>query len=308
MAYPKPLSQKSIDKMFKDWNPEAVASMHCYFEAFANLYGSIQLRDAWEIYKQFNPKTQKKQFMVFSSIARREDVSYYIYEVDELYSDERRIDTERYIIHKSLISNGYYKYDRAYRLHKAQLDKPYYNKTDLLIVAAHRHHDDELRAFIENIEFISGEQKGKSFADAVFYTKNEKFDLDYYKSEATRKKIQVEGNRPFSEKVMDHIVLSAEFSDNPIKSAIGFLNDNDYEFESQKQVEKFVLLFQKFLNHSHLWRNCGYSPSELHAMYPQQIPKAISLGPGIQKAIAEGQMDRNEIIKKFREMGVEVVD
>ena len=62
------------------------------------------------------------------------------------------------------------------------------------------------------------------------------------------------------------------------------------------------------MNNSHLWRNCGYTPSELFAMQPQQMPKTVSLGPGIQKAIAEGQIDRNEIVKKFKEMGVEVVD
>lgn len=308
MAYPKPLAQKSIDKMFKDWNPETVSILHRYFEAFADLYGSIQLKDAWKVFKQFEPKIHKKQFIEFSTIVRREDVPYYIYEIDEIYCDERRLDTERFIIHKDLLMDGYGKLRRVYDLHEAQLNKPYYNKHDLFAVAAHRFHDEELRNFIEKMKFTKGKHKGESFASAVFTTKHEQFDLDYYKSEATRRKIQAKANRPFSEKFMSRIVLMAEFADNPIMPVMNFLDDNDYEFESEKQAEKFFSLLRDFMNNSHLWRNCGYTPSELFAMQPQQMPKTVSLGPGIQKAIAEGQIDRNEIVKKFKEMGVEVVD
>lgn len=307
MAYPKPLSQKSIDKMFMDWNPETVAVLHRYFMAFADLYGSIQLKDAWKVFKQFEPKIHKKQFIEFSSIVRREDVPYYIYEIDELYCDERRLDTERFIIHKDLVMNGYGKLSRVYDLHEAQLGKPYYSQSDLLTVAAHRHHDTELRDFVNKMKFTKGKYKGKSFAKVVFITKHEQFDLDYYKSAATRKKIQEKADRPFSEKFISRLVLMAEFSDNPVISAMNYLNDNDYEFESEKQAEKFFSLLQDFMNNSHLWRNCGFTPTELFAMQPQQMPKTISLGPGIQKAIATGQIDREEIIEKFREMGIEVV-
>lgn len=308
MAYPKPLSQKSIDKMFMDWNPETVAVLHRYFMAFADLYGSIQLKDAWKVFKQFEPKIHKKQFIEFSSIVRREDVPYYIYEIDELYCDERRLDTERFIVHKDLVMNGYGKLSRIYDLHEAQLGKPYYSQSDLLTVAAHRHHDTELRDFVNNMTFTKGSQNGKTFAQAAFITKDEQFDLDYHKSESTRKKIQERADRPFSEKFMRRIVLMTEFSDNPIISVTHFLENNDYEFESEKQAESFFHLLQNFMNNSHLWRNCGFTPSELFAMQPQQMPKAISLGPGIQKAIREGQIDRDEIVKKFKEMGIDVID
>ncbi|MBE6872679.1 MAG: hypothetical protein E7493_02020 [Ruminococcus albus] len=308
MAYPKPLSQKSIDKMFKDWNPETVSVLHRYFKAFADLYGSIQLKDAWKVFKKFEPKIHKKQFIEFSSIVRREDVPYYIYEIDELYCDERRLDTERFIVHKDLVMHGYGKLRNVYDLHEAQLDKPYYSKSDLLTVAAHRYHDTELRDFVDNMTFTKCSQKGKTFAQAVFITKDEQFDLDYYKSEATRKKIREKADKPFSEKFMSRIVLMTEFSDNPIISITHFLENNDYEFESEKQAESFFHLLQDFMNNSHLWSNCGFTPIELFAMQPQQMPKAISLGPGIQKAIREGQIDRDEIIRKLKEMGVDVVD
>lgn len=308
MAYPKPLSQKNIDKLFKDWNPDTVSVLHRYFKAFSDLYGSIQLKDAWKIFKKFEPKIHKKQFIEFSTIVRREDVSYYIYEIDELYCDERRLDTERFIIHKDLIMSGYGKLRMVYDLHELQLDKPYYAKNDLLSVAAHRHYDEELSAFVNKMMFTKGERKGKSFAQAVFITKDEQFDLDYYKSAAARKKIQEKADRPFSEKFMSRLVLMAEFSDNPIVSALHFLNENNYEFETEEQAKTFFSLLQDFINKSHLWCNCGFTPNELFAMQPQQMPKAISLGPGIQKAIKEGQIDRDEIVRKLKEMGVDVVD
>ena len=49
-------------------------------------------------------------------------------------------------------------------------------------------------------------------------------------------------------------------------------------------------------------------PKELSAIRPQGVPKEIILGPGIQKVIREWKLDRDEIIERFREMGVEVVE
>ena len=308
MAYPKPLSQKNIDKLFDGWDERTVATLHKYFEAFANLYGSIQLKDAWKVFKLFEPKIHKKQFIEFSSIARRENVPYYVFEIDEIYSDERRIDTERFIVHKSLVSTGYGKMLRVYELQEMQLNKPYYAKNDLLSVAENRFNDAEIRNFIDNMQFTVDKHEGKLFTEAVFLTYDEQFDLDYYKSQAVKDKILAQASRPFSEKLMERLKNAVEFSFNPISFVADFLKDNDFVFESQKQIEEFFTLFQDFLSNSHLWRNCGFTPKELSAMRPQGIPKEIILGPGIQKAIREGQLDRDEIIERFREMGVEVVE
>ena len=78
MTYPRPLSEKSINKLFASWKKETVDVLHRYYEAFALLYGSIQLADAWKIFKQFEPKIHKKQFIEFSTSVRRENVPDYI--------------------------------------------------------------------------------------------------------------------------------------------------------------------------------------------------------------------------------------
>lgn len=49
MSYPKPLSAKSIGKLFASWDSHTMEVLHIYYEDFANLYGSIQLKNAWKI-------------------------------------------------------------------------------------------------------------------------------------------------------------------------------------------------------------------------------------------------------------------
>lgn len=78
---PKPLSQKSIQKLLQNWKPETADILHDYYNAFSNLYRMIMLSDAWKILKQYEPKIRKKEFMDFSSIARREELPYYILEM-----------------------------------------------------------------------------------------------------------------------------------------------------------------------------------------------------------------------------------
>jgi hypothetical protein len=57
--------------------------------------------------KQLSEKFIQKKFYDYSSIARRENLPYYILEIDEVYSDEKRDMEERIIAHKSLVGEGY---------------------------------------------------------------------------------------------------------------------------------------------------------------------------------------------------------
>ena len=65
MAYPKPLSQKTIDKMFSTWKPETVEKLHKYYATFSELYGVITLSDAWKVFKNYEPRITKRDFMTF---------------------------------------------------------------------------------------------------------------------------------------------------------------------------------------------------------------------------------------------------
>ena len=62
------------------------------FDGAAALYGIITLKDLWNVYKEYAEKVpairlHRKDIIAFSSIARREEHYYYIYEIDELYKE-----------------------------------------------------------------------------------------------------------------------------------------------------------------------------------------------------------------------------
>lgn len=313
MAYPKPLSANSIAKLFSTWDPHTVEVLHTYYEAFANLYGAIQLKDAWKVFKRFEPKIHKKQFLEFSAIVRREDVPYYIYEINELYSEEKPYDMERYIVNKQIIPVGYGKFHHFYNLMDEQAGKPIYALPDFLEAASHRLHDKELRTFLEKMKFNDGEFAGKLFSEANVLTYDEKFDMAYYaKNKAVLKAINEKANVVLSEKIMQELMWWTEFAErSPITLLTEFLNKIDYTFESQEQAEQLISLVSDFINNSHLWRNCGLTPMQLHSLmarHTDQKPTAISLGPGIHKAIKDGDIDKNDLIRRLKEMDIDVLD
>ena len=152
MSYPKPLSEKTLAKMYREANIDEKKSefLHRLFHAASNLYGVIVLRDLWEILKQIAPQydmtgIKRKDLIAFSNIVRREDVPYYVFEIDELYTEEKRLDLEREIVNKSIIGLGRAQLVDYYRLVEAQADKPYYVPNNLLIYESPRVAAEETR-------------------------------------------------------------------------------------------------------------------------------------------------------------------
>ena len=52
MSYPKPLSEKTIERLYHEAgiSNEMQTYLHTLFAACANLYGALSLRDAWSLY------------------------------------------------------------------------------------------------------------------------------------------------------------------------------------------------------------------------------------------------------------------
>lgn len=309
MAYPKPLSQKTIDKMFSTWDKQTVETLHTYYKAFSDLYGIIQLKDAWKIFKKFNPKIHKKEFLEFSEIVKRENVQYYIIEEDELFSDGRAIDTNRFIILKDLIGkNCICKYFWAIEIYEMQLGKPFYDRPDLLEVAADPLYKEKLLPFIENLTFYDGENKGKKFSEASFLTHFERSDYEYYKSEKRKAQILKKADIPFSIKFFNYIVEQVNGKGDPIEFSLYYLQQNNYQFENEELFNKFIELMQEFINNSHLWVNRGYTPEQLFKEQKASLPPTISFGENMKKAFAEGKMNKQEIIDQLNDMGITVID
>ena len=78
MAYPRPLSEKTIAKMLtKEGITEKKSEfLHRLFLAAAKLYGVIDLEELWTVYKETAaqnkyPKITRKEYLAFSLIVRR---------------------------------------------------------------------------------------------------------------------------------------------------------------------------------------------------------------------------------------------
>ena len=112
MSYPKPLSEKSLNRLYMQagLSTETCAFLHSLFAACANLYGTIALRDVWSVYQELKsdvPRIHRRDLIAFSSIVRREVQPYWVYEIEELYTEEPHNDLDRHIVSKELIGTGY---------------------------------------------------------------------------------------------------------------------------------------------------------------------------------------------------------
>lgn len=60
MAYPKPLSEKSIRKMYDESGliDEKIVFLRNLFEGAAFLYGVISMEELWDVYKELSEKTK----------------------------------------------------------------------------------------------------------------------------------------------------------------------------------------------------------------------------------------------------------
>ena len=111
MPYPKPLSEKSLERLYKEsgLTGEERSFLQSFFSACASLYGAIPLRHVWTIYQQVKdaPKLRRKDILAFASIARREEQPCLIFEANEIFDDDSHSELDRSIVSKELVGVGY---------------------------------------------------------------------------------------------------------------------------------------------------------------------------------------------------------
>lgn len=333
MAYPKPLSEKNILKMYKEAgiSDDMKAYYHDVFQACANLYGAIDFRNLWKLLKELEkkdpslPKTKRKDFLAFSSIARREEQDYYVYEIDELYSEEPRDEMDRHIVSKQLVGSGYGKMFGFYQLMDNAHDKPIFMPEDLLYYADPHMSEAEagLTVFISDLksvadectskygESIPNENKGKTLREFIFLNSNERFDLEYYKGKpGIVKSILEDAGDSEAEKIIKKFKYWENIGSIAFTRIIQLIIDELEEAGvrvREKEWRTLIGLITEYHNTSHLWCLSGWAPSDL-GRRQRSGPTAISFGPGIQKAFADGEMDKDEIVKYIKDMGLDVID
>ena len=125
----KPLSPKTLERKYAELglSKAKIDLLRNYFLCFANLYGMLEVREAWDVFKHYEGnKIRKKDFIAFSGIVQREpDLPFSVLELNEVFTDEPAGKPDmRLIVNNDLIGLGYGKYEQIYRLSDVAVDKP----------------------------------------------------------------------------------------------------------------------------------------------------------------------------------------
>ena len=329
MSYPKPLSEKSLNRLYMQagLSTEACDFLHSLFAACANLYGAIALRDVWSVYQELKsgaPRIHRRDLIAFSTIVRREVQPYRVYEIEELYTEEPHNDLDRHIVSKELIGAGYGKMFSFYALMDELGNQPYCVPEYFLSYAVSSASAEEsvLSNFIGNLKSTAkecaprqrksypNENRGKKLSEFSFLNLDEQFNLEYYKKvPATYSALLEEYSGTEAEKIM----RSYRRTEN-----IGYLRTTDMIQNvlielcevgvrlTETQHSTLMRLMMQYHNGSRLWCLRGWTPNELAAMHGNTGAPSISFGPDIQEAFADGTMDKNELVRKIKELGWKV--
>lgn len=323
MAYPKPLSEKTLARMYREANIDEEKSefLHKLFLAAANLYGVVVLRDMWKIMravaKQYGMEGIKRRELIdFSSIARRENVPYYVYEIDELYSAEKRAELDREIVNKKLIKAGYASKNIYYELAELQAGKPYYIPEDILSYAAGNTVPEEtkLLSFLKKLKVTATESEnrfgkkfvcehvGKTLGSFSFRSSHERFEYSWFggecpehphRNEKVLQELDEKTSCSEAEKIL--LIYKADCHAGQPSPAYSVhrifdeLNEVGVEL-SEKQTEELLNMLMTFNNNSHLWCNRGWTPMDMARQMMRDNPNAMPLPPELRQAIADKDM------------------
>ncbi len=330
MSYPKPLSERSLEKMYREagLSEKKREFLHALFAACAHLYGAIDMRGVWEVYRQMKnaPSLHRKELLAFSSIARREEQPYFVFEIEELYEEEKHNELDRHIVHRDLVDAGYGKFSRFYSLMENRRDLPFAVPEDLLLWAERvgTPEKEKLLRFLSGLrstaeECVSGngearpnENRGKRLDEFSFLNREEKAEQDYFIKGKSKRELLAERTKgPEAEKALRNFEQMAESPwmgpEGALQSLLEEVREAGAEL-TDAQTETLVGLAMEYHNHRRLWSLNGWSPAEAFQRFSPSGPIAVSFGPGIRKAFGDGSMDREELTRKLREMGITVLD
>lgn len=257
-GYMKPYAERTLKIKYKQLGlpDETVDLLHRYFSAFANLYGRLSLKDAYQIIIKHNPKLLTfEKLYEFSGIVRRENQYYFIVDQNELWTDMTAAPESREIVADDLLI---FDDEPYYELVKAQHGKPLYipPKEALLL-----------------------------YEDDGYFEKNQ-FTVQLETFLKKEKKLYGEN----LENMMCDLILPINISDNPMEDALKTFDRCGMEF-NDKQAEAFVEIFYNIHNHFRKRSNRGYTPSELLMLLPKTgKPPKIVLGDNIRQMIHNGEV------------------
>ena len=262
--------------------------LHRFFDASANLYGTMTLRHAWELFQHVEPdltakkKVLRKDFFAFSEIVRVEKHAYVIMLLPELYEEETSISIQdAELLHRMLICQNIWGLTEYYKLLGYQEDTP-------CVVPVHEEfyayadpnyfwETPDARSlcfFLANLRVSPNAEttapdgtplRGKALSDVVFWTKDDHWDYDNYKAAWRKKAIAEEAGKPYLQRVMAKIRrgILLSFVSNQFSYYVELLEEAGIKF-TKPQFETFANRLCELNNHTHLWSNFGGQPAEMY--------------------------------------------
>lgn len=265
--WPETYSRRVLNQMYRAIPLTDAASrlLRKYFNALANLYGVVTLRQAYKIISGQNPKlVTLDELLAFSEVARHECEGYYLLGLDELYVDgPDSVDPlDRELIDIALIDESLDRYHELLRQHQG---KPYFIPKKSVLLA---------------------------YADAFYCEPTpQTVSLRRFLSE------QLKIEEAKADSIMEELIYGCRCLDAGIASVLQRLNQMGITFKKKSAADEFMMVYQEFHNNTRMQANRGHTPNELLSLYPpeQQIPQSISFGPNIRKEIADGSIQVGDL-------------
>ena len=237
-----------------------------YFDAFANLYGILPLRQALAIFNRQNPPIDETVFAEFTIIVRHEKRYYSIFAQEDLYTNikttSQPMDYE--IIEESLLED----LDVYEEMKAAQADKPYY---------------------------VPDKQELLRYADDLYIDKNAKF---LALRDFLRDKMKLPPDR--ADDVAEELQLHATMAEKDMNYIIQDIKRMGLKFEDIDSVNIFLSQYYEMANNTRMPINRGHTPNEL--LSKAGPPKSIHLGPNIMEAVRHGDMNIDDMRMSVSEM------
>lgn len=328
MSYPKPLSQKTLNKLYEKagFSIEVQDYLHKLFTACVNLYGVITVKEIWELHKQIDKgsfRLRLKEFIAFSAIARREEQPYYVFENNELYYGMTNSERERHIVSKLLIGKGQYKFSMFYKFEGSRIELPFFLPDDIFEFIDPKPISEvkQLIGFLSSLrstkdsifdgwkKTIPNENKGKRLSQFSFLTKLQRYDLEHCKTEKQRQELlyAFRGNaaeklvRTYCEKLLIDSITS--------RYIMGFFSELEEMGVVLTNKQQSILMDSLVCinNKTHQWVTRGWRPIDAIEQFPTspEVKPTISFDPGLNQALADGSED--ELFSLLRDLDISII-
>ena len=264
--FPRMYAERTLMRMYRklNWNDAQLDKYRQIFDAAANLYGIITLRDLLAILHQMGEAVTEEGFLAFAEIMRHEEHFYHILAEDEIYTDGRPVEPiDRELIHEALVISGFEGYDEVL---EAQQGKPLYipDMKDLLKYA------DE-----EYYEETSATKALRQFFQTVLHR----------------------SRKDAEELLLETILVVRCEGSNPIQAVFDDLERMQIPM-TLKEAQQLGGLIKDLNNTTRVPYDRGFTPEELHQREGNGRPRSIIFRPALSDSTLDAQEWMQRVMQK----------